>query len=130
MLAAASDEQTEAWVVALCKAGAEDDRQSHPNAWADVLLRDWADTARTAEAKQEYLTPEPLSLKPEPLKPEREQAPVLAPEAAHGQSGRGRGNPFDEVLRALPLLSTDPSPLLLLLPLPLLHTQCTLVHAA
>ena len=93
MLAAACDEQTEAWVVALCKAGAEDNRQSHPNAWADVLLRDGADTARTAEAK-----PEPL--KPEPLKPEREQAPVLAPEAAHGQSGRGRGNPFDEVLSA------------------------------
>ena len=98
MLAAASDEQTEAWVVALCKAGAEDDRQSHPNAWADVLLRDGADTARTAEAKPEPLKPEPL--KPEPLKPEREQAPVLAPEAAHGQSGRGRGNPFDEVLSA------------------------------
>ena len=75
-------------MVALCKAGAEDDRQSHPNAWADVLLRDGADTARTAEAK------------PEPLKPERGQAPVLAPEAAHGQSGRGRGNPFDEVLSA------------------------------
>ena len=100
MLAAACDEQTEAWVVALCKAGAGDGRQPHSNAWADVLLRDGgADTARTAEAKPEYLAPERLE-------PEREQAPVLAPEA-HGQAGRGRGNPFDEVLRRA---STTPYP--------------------
>ena len=114
MLAAACDEQTEAWVVALCKAGAGDGRQPHSNAWADVLLRDGgADTARTAEAKPEYLAPERLE-------PEREQAPVLAPEA-HGQAGRGRGNPFDEVLR--PASTTPYTPAAA-------HTQYTLVHAA